>query len=846
MVRDLEMPTLPFTPELDRAYRLYAAKTIEDRALPDVRDGCKPVQRRILYAMHDMGLRADRPQRKCARIVGEVLGKYHPHGDQSVYGSLVRMAQPFAQREVLIDGQGNFGSIDGDGAAAMRYTEARLSPVGELLLSDIDADTVDFADNFDNSLREPMVLPTAFPNLLVNGASGIAVGMATNIPPHNLGEVADAIGHLVRHWARRESIDAPELMRFVPGPDFPTGGLVYRWRDEGAGPRDSILDAYSTGQGRMIVQARMHIEPAAGGKAHIIITELPYNVQKSTLLERIAREVKDGRIGGVSDLRDESDYDDGLRVVVEAGRGADPQKVMTDLLKYSQLQETFGCIALALVPDGGGLRPRLLSLRQMLVYFVAFRLTVIERRTRHELARRRDRLHIVEGLLKALAEIDEVVRIIRGSKTPDAAREGLMAKLALSEVQASAILDMPLRRLTALEIGKLKDEAAELKTRIKQLEALLASETLRLEVVAQETADIKARFATPRRTVILDAEDAVAGNRVVTESQLRQPGEPQALLLTTAGIERRPAAGYRYLPGDGLTGRATASLISKVTVPPTGEVLLLSSQGRAWRQAVGFVPEKADAKELGLERGESLVAALVLPEPPAATLGDGDAAGAGETGGQGEDAGATPQVCLVLGSRSGRVKRTLLSDLGLTPGHWTTVLGLVEKGDELLFAAFAPDAADILFGTTAGQLLRTPAADVNPQASGSARGVAGIGLKGADKLLIGGVVPAEAFDKTAVYIVSEKGLVKRVPLAEYPSKGRGTGGVITLNVTAATGKVAALAIGPLAGDLDLLFANGRRQHIPAAHIPTVNRYQQGKALGLLKEAEAAVVGAVVL
>ena len=848
MIRDLEMPTLPFTPELDRAYRLYAAKTIEDRALPDVRDGCKPVQRRILYAMHDMGLRADRPQRKCARIVGEVLGKYHPHGDQSVYGSLVRMAQPFAQREVLIDGQGNFGSIDGDGAAAMRYTEARLSPAGELLLSDIDADTVDFADNFDNSLREPMVLPTAFPNLLVNGASGIAVGMATNIPPHNLGEVADAIVHLVRNWERREAIEAPELMRFVPGPDFPTGGLIYRWRDEGSGPRDSILDAYSTGQGRMIVQARMHIEPAAGGKSHIIITELPYNVQKSTLLERIAREVKDGRITGMSDLRDESDYDDGLRVVVEVGRGADPQKVMAELLKYSQLQETFGCIALALVPEAGGLRPRLLSLRKMLVHFVAFRLTVIERRTRHELARRRDRLHIVEGLLKALADIDTVVQIIRQSKNPETAREALMAKLALSEIQASAILDMPLRRLTALEIGKLKDEAAELKTRIKQLEALLASEQLRLEVVVEETVAIKARFASPRRTVILEASDAVAGTHVVTESQLRQPGEPQTLLLTTVGIERRPAAGYRYLPGDGLTGRATASLISKVTVPPTGEVLLLSSQGRAWRQAVGFVPEKADAKELGLERGESLIAALALPEPPAA-VGEGDGAGAGETDSQGEHAGAaqaTQQVCLVLGSRSGRVKRTLLADLGLTPGHWTTVLGLVEKGDELLFAAFAPDAADIFFGTAAGQLLRTPAADVNPQASGSARGVAGIGLKGADKLLLGGVVPAEAFDKTAIYIVSEKGLVKRVPLAEYPSKGRGTGGVITLNVTAATGKVAALSIGPLAGDLDLLFANGRRQHIPAAQIPTVNRYQQGKALGLLKEAEAAVVGAVVL
>ncbi len=852
MIRELDIPTLPFTPELDRAYRLYAAKTIEDRALPDVRDGCKPVQRRILYAMHDMGLRADRPQRKCARIVGEVLGKYHPHGDQSVYGSLVRMAQGFAQREVLIDGQGNFGSIDGDGAAAMRYTEARLSPMGELLLSDIDADTVDFGDNFDNSLREPSVLPSAFPNLLVNGASGIAVGMATNIPPHNLGEVADAIVHVVGAWERRDSLSAEDLMRFIPGPDFPTGGIVYRWREDGAGPRDSILDAYTGGQGRIIVQARMHIEPAGGGKAHIIITELPYNVQKSTLLERIAREVKEGRIGGVSDLRDESDYDDGLRVVVECGRGADPQKVMADLLKYSQLQETFGCIALALVPEAGSLRPRLLSLRQMLVHFVGFRLEVIERRTRHELDRRRERLHIVEGLLKALADIDTVVKIIRGSKSPDAAREGLMAKLTLSEVQATAILDMPLRRLTALEIGKLKDEAAELNKRIRHLEALLGSEKLRLAVVTEETLDIKARFGSPRRTVILDAEDAVAGTRVVTESQLRQPTEPQLLLLTTAGIERRPASGYRYLPGDGLTGRATASLLSKVLVPPTGEVLLLSSAGRAWRQAVGFVPEKADAKDLGLEKGETLVAALALPLPPAADAAAG-APAAGEDPVEGRPAVAPDgdpnhpgPPCLVLGSRSGRVKRTLLADLSLTPGHWTTVLGLVEKGDGLLFAAIAGDQADIVFGTAAGQLLRTPAAEVNPQASGSARGVAGIGLKESDRLLTGAVVPAAAADRTAVYVVSEKGFVKRVPFAEYPAKGRGTGGVISLNVTAATGKVAALAVGPLGADLDLLFANGRRQHLPAAQVPTANRYVQGKALGLVTEAEAAVVGAVAL
>ncbi len=817
---DFEIQTLDFTPELDRAYRLYAAKTIEDRALPDVRDGCKPVQRRILYAMYDMGLRADRPQRKCARIVGEVLGKYHPHGDQSVYGALVRMAQPFSLREVLIDGQGNFGSIDGDSAAAMRYTEARLSALGEQLLTDIDADTVDFVENFDNSMEEPAVLPTAIPNLLVNGASGIAVGMATNIPPHNLGEIADAIVHVVKNWKRREQIDTEELMEIVPGPDFPTGGLVYRYRQLGGQVRDTIQGAYESGQGRIIVQARMQVEPIAGGKHNIVISELPYGVQKSTVLERIAREVKDGNITGITDLRDESDFDDGMRVVVELSRTAKPPQVMGDLLKRSQLQETFGCNCLALVPDGdGGLRPKMLDLRQMLTHFVAFRLEVIERRTRHELARREARLHIVEGLLVALDAIDEVVAIIRRSRTPDSARKHLMKELKLSELQATAILDMPLRRLTSLETSKLREEAGELRERIGYLQALLASEEKRLGVVVEETEAIREAHATPRRTIILDSEETVAGTQVVTESELRLPQGPQVVLLTTAGIERRPTSGFRYSRSEGVTSRATTCQLAQLRAGPEDEVILLSSRGRAWRNALGFVPEKAGPREMGLDKGEEIIGAALLPE-----------------------SGLPEDACLVLGTRAGRIKRTRIEDLSLTPGSWSTVIGLSGEDDGLLFGGIAGDEADFLFATAGAQVLRSPASAVNPQASGSAKGVAGIGLKKGDRLLSGALVPADALDTTQVFIVSQKGYVKRVPLSEYPPKGRGTQGLRTLNVSDTTGELAAVAFG--AEDLDVIFENGRRQYLPIDEVPVSNRYNQGSALVDLKAAEAEIERAV--
>ena len=813
--------TIDFTPELDRAYRLYAAKTIEDRALPDVRDGCKPVQRRILYAMYDMGLRSDGPQRKCARIVGEVLGKYHPHGDQSVYGALVRLAQPFSLREPLVDGQGNFGSVDGDGAAAMRYTEARLSALGEALLQDIGAETVDTIDNFDTSLQEPTVLPTAFPNLLVNGSTGIAVGMATNVPPHNLAEIAAAIVHVVHNWARRADITTEELMEHVPGPDFPTGGVVYRFRELAGEVRDTIYEAYHTGRGQIVTQARMHLEQVGGGKTNIVVTELPYMVQTSTVAERIAREVKDGRVSGVTDLRDESDYDKGMRLVVEVSRAARPEAVMADLLRHSQLQETFGCNSLALVPGGpgGGVRPARLSLREMLVHFVVFRLEVITRRSRFELRKREERLHVVQGLVAALAAIDRVVAIIRGSRNPETAAGSLQRELRLTETQARAILDMPLRRLTALETRKLQEEAAELVERIQFLRELLASEERRLETVVLETDALRQRFGSPRRTVIIDSRQTLGGSHVVTEADLRVPQGRQVVILTTAGVERRDSAGFRYARAEGLTSRATTSQLAQVRLEPSDRVLLVSGQGRAWRHEVGFVPAKATFEMLGLARGEAVVCVALSPDD---------------------------DQSLLVGTGAARVKRTMGGDVARVPGSWSQVVGLADHGDGVRFAGVAAPGAQLLFATRGGYVLRTAVDGITPQASGSARGVAGIALRPGDEVVGGAVVGGPDWAGVWLFVVSENGFVKRVPLEEYPLQGRATRGVQTMRVTAETGPLAALAVGGAADGLDVLFANGRRFSVAAADVPDEGRYHRGRRLFSPASAEAPVVAAVVL
>jgi DNA gyrase subunit A len=459
--------------EMQASYLDYAMSVIVARALPDVRDGLKPVHRRILYAMHDLGLDPDKPYKKSARIVGEVLGKYHPHGDVAVYEAMVRMAQDFSLRYPLVDGQGNFGSVDGDNAAAMRYTEARLAPIAVEMLSDIEKDTVEWTDNFDGTLKEPSVLPAALPNLVVNGASGIAVGMSTSIPPHNLGEVCDALCYVIDNYKRAEEVPVEELMRFIPGPDFPTGGLIYRYQHEngadGEEQVDVIARAYASGKGRIVVQAKAHIEEMSRNRSRIVVTELPYQTNKSNLMERIAELVRDGRLEGITDLRDESDRT-GMRICIETTRTVS-RDVLRELYKLTPLQSTFSISLLALVEG----QPLLLSLKRLLLHFLEHRQEVIKRRSEYDLKKARQRAHILEGLLRALDVLDQVIALIRGSRTADAAKQGLMKEFEFTELQAQAILDMQLRRLAALERKKLQDEYKEVLALIKELEELLAS-----------------------------------------------------------------------------------------------------------------------------------------------------------------------------------------------------------------------------------------------------------------------------------------------------------------------------------------------------------------------------------
>ena len=795
--------TVELADDLTRAYIGYARETITDRALPDVRDGLKPVQRRILYGMHDLGLVHDKPHKKSARIVGEVLGKYHPHGDSSVYLAMVRQAQTWVMGVPLVDGQGNFGSIDGDSPAAMRYTEARLTAAAETMLQDLKMDTVDWTDNFDGSLQEPTVLPSVLPNLLVNGVDGIAVGMATRMPPHNLGEVCDALVHVARNWTRRDKVTVDDLMAFLPGPDFPTGGIIYRCRDDGDGPVDTIRQAYTTGRGRVVMQSRVTVEDIGGGKSNIVVTELPYGVLKTTVMEKIAKEVRDGRITGVTDLRDESDHT-GMRMVIEVSRQASPQEVLKQVLKYSQLRETFGVINLALVPTGenGGTRPEYMSLPDLLIHFVAHRLEVIERRSRFELEKRRARLHIVEGLLKALDILDEVIETIRHSRTADTARGNLIKKFGFTEVQATAILDMQLRRLAALERKRLADEEKELKARIKYLEGLLRSQAKRLGVVIKETTALKEQFAVPRRTVIVEREEATAGSGMVTtEADLVMPEGTQVLVLTEDRMQRTTAAGFSYRPSKELTTRAVRDVhLAHVRAEPGDEVILLTNRGRGWRGAVGFVPAEGGAKELGLEGGEWVVGVGVL----------------------------RPDAYLVMGSRGGKIKRTRVGDLALPDRTWDTVMGLGE-GDELLFGDVAGEGAHVLFYTASGQVLRIDGDTVNPQATGTATGVVGISVKQSDRMLGGAVVKHAVADeeKWEVVIVSTAGYAHRARLAEFPVKGRGTQGVRCLRATKSGGDVAGLAMGQ-GGLIDIYLADGRRQRLDWEETPVTTREARGE------------------
>ena len=630
--------------EMQVAYLDYAMSVIVARALPDVRDGLKPVQRRILYAMHDMGLRSDNPYKKSARIVGEVLGKYHPHSDTAVYDAMARMAQEFSLRYPLVDGQGNFGSIDGDNPAAMRYTEARLARIAEELLSDLDKDTVDFLPNFDDSLQEPSVLPAAIPNLLVNGASGIAVGMSTSIPPHNLGEVCDALIHILDHWDQIDDITVDDLLQFIQGPDFPTGGVVYRRKEEGGD--DLIAHAYGQGRGKFTMRALAHVEEMSRSRSRIVVTELPYQVNKSSLIERIADLVRDGRIEGITDLRDESDRR-GMRLVIELTRTVEPQGVLADLFRLTPMESTFSFILLALV-DG---EPRLLTLKKALTTYLDHRQVIVTRRSQYELARARERAHILEGLLTALDHLDEVIALIRRSRTTDSARTNLQRQYKLSEVQAQAILDMPLKRLAALERKKIQDEYKEKQRLIKYLEGLLKSLRKIRGVVRDELAEVRKRYADARRTQMVDV-----GKRQLSATDLI-PDEPVWIAVSRGGLIAR-------LPNEGSVPRVLSRPqdvpVALLATSTRHTLYLFTAAGTAAAFPIHQLPEGIAWEGEGahyadltpLARRDSVVAALALPLSPP------------------EDAH------LFLTTRQGVVKRVALSDLPGVSAETFTVIGV--------------------------------------------------------------------------------------------------------------------------------------------------------------------------
>lgn len=776
--------------EMRDAYLDYAMSVIVARALPDARDGLKPVHRRILYAMYDMGIRSDTPYKKSARIVGEVLGKYHPHGDAAVYESMVRLAQDFSMRYELIDGQGNFGSIDGDGAAAMRYTEARMEDIGEELLVDIDKNTVDFSDNFDGSLKEPMVLPSSFPNLLVNGASGIAVGMSTNIPPHNLGEVCDALIYVLSNWERLEDISVQDLMRFVKGPDFPTGGIVYRHIDGLDTDEDTLVSAYATGRGKITVRAKVHIEDMGRGKSRIIVSELPYQTNKSSLIERVATLVRDGKIEGIADMRDESDRQ-GLRLVIELQRGAEPTPILASLFKLTPLQETFSIITLALVDN----EPRMLSLKQCLRVYLDHRQEVVRRRSEFELNRARERAHILEGLLKALDVLDEVIATIRKSQTVDTARTNLMKLLKITEVQAQAILDMQLRRLAALERKKIEEEYKEKVKLIEYLEGLLASPQKMRDVIAEELATIKQAYGDPRRTVITDSTATS-----ISASDLLMPAEDTWVTLTASGK----------------LGRSFENVAPKVTTqvkdPPrfvlasnTSQIIyLFTARGQCATIPVHQVPQVHEPNEgtafndlCPLSSKDEITAVLSLPS----TL---------ETG------------YLFLATTGAEVKRLRIEDLPGLSANAFTVMN-VEASDRLAWVMPTNGSNEILLTTAQGQAIRFGEEDVRPTGL-PAGGMRGVKLADENDRVVGAnvVVPDQY-----VWTMTDDGIAKVSPMSDFPSQGRAGGGVIAMRLPKGSKELAVTTIGRLDDNVIVLTNRNKPYYMRLGRAPQVIRGRPG-------------------
>jgi len=759
--------------EMRGSYLDYAMSVIVARALPDARDGLKPVQRRILYAMHDMGIRPGTPYRKSARIVGEVLGKYHPHGDTAVYDAMARMAQDFSLRYPLVDGQGNFGSVDGDSPAAMRYTEARLARIAEAMLADIDKETVDWNDNFDGSLQEPAVLPALLPNLLLNGNSGIAVGMATNIPPHNLGEIVDAIVHLIDHWTEVDDITVEDLMQFIKGPDFPTGGLLLG--------REEIQSAYGTGKGRITMRARTRIEEMSSGRHRIIVTEIPYQLNKSNLLERIAELVRDGRISDISDLRDESDRT-GMRIVIELKRSASPRKTLNRLFKFTPLQSTFGVNMLALV---GG-EPRLLSLKRALQIYIDHRIEVIGRRTNYLLRVARERAHILEGLRIALEFLDEVIHIIRTAESADDAKSKLIVRFNLSDRQAQAILDMQLRRLANLERQKIEDEYRELLKQIAYYESLLADATLILDVIRAEVLELRERFADSRRTEIV----AEAAEGFSEEDLIRQEA---VLISVTQGsyIKRTPLTAYRAQKrgGRGVQGMRTKDedeVVDLLSARTLDHMLFFTDRGRVYGQRVYNLPETArDGRGLpmvnflNLNAEERVTAILIVPDFEQAEY-------------------------VTLLTQRGKIKRMQLAEFRDVRPSGIIAMNLL-PGDELGWALLTAGKDDFLIVTSGGKACRFSEEEVRPMGRAAA-GVKAIRLAEEDTIAAFDVVEADG----ELLIVSEFGFGKRSPMSEFPLHGRNSQGVWALDHRRIeeTGKVAAARVVHPDDQVSIMTSNG--------------------------------------
>ncbi len=783
--------------EMKSSYLDYSMSVIVSRALPDVRDGLKPVHRRILYSMNELGLNYNKAYKKSARLVGEVLGKYHPHGDSAVYDSMVRMAQEWSLRYPLVDGQGNYGSLDGDPPAAMRYTETRLRRIAEEMLRDIDKNTVDFRPNFDESLEEPEVLPAAIPNLLINGASGIAVGMATNIPPHNLSEVVDGLLELIKN----PNLTSEELMEFVPAPDFPTGGIIYGY--------SGVKDALNTGRGRIILRAKAYVEEQKSGKASIIVTELPYQVNKANLIEKIADLVRSKTLEDISDVRDESDRD-GVRVVIETKRDAIPSVVLNNLYKHTQMQVTFGVIMLSLVEG----RPKILNLREMMDEFIKHRNEVLVRKTQFDLDAAEKRAHILEGFIIALDNIDEVIKIIKESKDPKDASDKLQERFELSEIQAKAILDMRLHRLTGLEREKIQQEYRDILEKIEYLRSILASKSLQMQIISEELIDIKERYGDERRTeVVHDAKDFTLEDMIANEDVI--------VTITHKGfIKRTPVANYRrqHKGGRGASGTGTYDddFVEHIFKAATHHYLLFfTDMGRVYRIKVYDIPEGSrNAKGRSLanliqkSNDEKVNAYLPVKE-------------------------FVDHEYIILATKHGTVKKTELSQFANIRANGIIAVNL-HNNDRLITARLTDGKCDIILGSREGLACRFRESDVRPMGR-TAAGVRGIRLTGDDEVI--GMVVIKRPD-SQILVVGDKGYGKRTKYEDFRLTKRGAKGVISMNITRKTGEVIGILSVVDTEDLVVITTKGILIRQPIIDIRTIGRNTQGVRLIRLDEGDS--------